>query len=106
MPVCARVRVGVPVPIIDAGSVRPNHKKRHRAPPTLRRKIKRQSMRAKHSAPTDRARQDAGVVVGPKVEFLGPETELQAMVRLAPFGVRCDRRYAVRSSVPSFSSFS
>ena len=56
MPVCARVRVGVPVPIIDAGSVRPNHKKRHRAPPTLRRKIKRQSMRAKHSAPTDRPR--------------------------------------------------
>jgi hypothetical protein len=54
MPVCARVRVGVPVPIIDAGSVRPNHKKRHRAPPTLRRKLKRQSMRAKHSAPTDR----------------------------------------------------
>ena len=50
MPVCACGRACA----INRCLIRPNHKKRHRAPPTLRRKIKRQSMRAKHSAPTDR----------------------------------------------------
>ncbi len=81
MPVCARVRVGVPVPLINAGSVRTTRRDlepRRRCEGTS----KGNSMRAKHSAPTDRARQDAGAVVGPKAEFLGPETELQAMVRL------------------------